>query len=265
MHPGSADLAWRRQDGPSSSGAMPCGRCERCLKKHGSNRHRATKGFYVAHRPSRVAELVAMQRQLKQYFGFETELIGCDALRQEYLNGAAAWSPSLSGALPHPPHALCPGTGQGRQGAWVPVHENSPVRQWERVGDRHVLRTPAGSLRAKRVVIATNAYTPDRLHPWSRKADERAVEHHRHRATDGRPTRGHQLAHPQDAGRYPPSAVLLAPTEDERILFGARGIEDTPASRAAMRLWMHEQLLARFPPGIHRCRLLLAGMGGDRP
>ena len=229
---------------------MPCGRCERCLKKHGSNRHRATKGFYVAHRPSRVAELVAMQRQLKQYFGFETELIGCDALRQEYLNGA-----QLHGALHYPEHfpihpmRYVQALGKAVKALGVPVHENSPVRQWERVGDRHVLRTPAGSLRAKRVVIATNAYTPDRLHPLVQgklmnvlsniivtvplTADQRAATN----------WRTHKMLVDTRHLRF-----YWRLLEDERILFGARGgIEDTPASRAAMRLWMHEQLLARFP------------------
>ena len=130
-----------------------------------------------------------------------------------------------------------------------------------------MLRTPAGSLRAKRVVIATNAYTPDRLHPLVQgklmnvlsniivtvplTADQRAATN----------WRTHKMLVDTRHLRF-----YWRLLEDERILFGARGgIEDTPASRAAMRLWMHEQLLARFPPGIHRCRLLLAGMGGDRP
>lgn len=209
------------------------------------------EGFlYVAHRPSRVAELVAMQRQLKQYFGFETELIGCDALRQEYLNGA-----QLHGALHYPEHfpihpmRYVQALGKAVKALGVPVHENSPVRQWERVGDRHVLRTPAGSLRAKRVVIATNAYTPDRLHPLVQgklmnvlsniivtvplTADQRAATN----------WRTHKMLVDTRHLRF-----YWRLLEDERILFGARGgIEDTPASRAAMRLWMHEQLLARFP------------------
>ena len=208
------------------------------------------EGFlYVAHRPSRVAELVAMQRQLKQYFGFETELIGCDALRQEYLNGA-----QLHGALHYPEHfpihpmRYVQALGKAVKALGVPVHENSPVRQWERVGDRHVLRTPAGSLRAKRVVIATNAYTPDRLHPLVQgklmnvlsniivtvplTADQRAATN----------WRTHKMLVDTRHLRF-----YWRLLEDERILFGARGgIEDTPASRAAMRLWMHEQLLARF-------------------
>lgn len=41
----------------------------------------------------------------------------------------------------------------------------SPVIGWERDGADHVLRTPAGAVRAARVLLATNGYTPDRLSP----------------------------------------------------------------------------------------------------
>jgi len=45
------------------------------------------------------------------------------------------------------------------------IHPHSPVEAWEKDGSWHVLHTPAGRLRAKTVIVATNGYTEDRLHP----------------------------------------------------------------------------------------------------
>jgi glycine/D-amino acid oxidase-like deaminating enzyme len=47
----------------------------------------------------------------------------------------------------------------------VTLHPRSAVRTWAREGADHVLRTAAGALRARRVVLATNGFTSDDLHP----------------------------------------------------------------------------------------------------
>lgn len=45
------------------------------------------------------------------------------------------------------------------------LHPRTPVQQWGRDGADHLLRSPAGTLRARRVVLATNGFTRDDLHP----------------------------------------------------------------------------------------------------
>jgi len=39
---------------------------------------------------------------------------------------------------------------------------------WRREGSEHVLVTPRGAVRARSVVMATNGYTPEDLHPFFR-------------------------------------------------------------------------------------------------
>ena len=46
--------------------------------------------------------------------------------------------------------------------------ERSPVVRWRRQGGDHLLVTPTGTVRARRVVMATNGYTPEGLHPFFR-------------------------------------------------------------------------------------------------
>lgn len=47
----------------------------------------------------------------------------------------------------------------------VRVHPRSEVATWRREGGRHRLATPRGTVSAARVVLATNGFTPDGLHP----------------------------------------------------------------------------------------------------
>jgi taurine dehydrogenase large subunit len=50
----------------------------------------------------------------------------------------------------------------------VKVHPSSPVQNWRRDGDRYVLSTPGGAVRAKRVIVATAGYTAPSLHKLTR-------------------------------------------------------------------------------------------------
>ncbi|MBT5434492.1 MAG: FAD-binding oxidoreductase [Alphaproteobacteria bacterium] len=47
----------------------------------------------------------------------------------------------------------------------VKFHGHSEVTAWEKDGPRHRLRTPGGTLTADKVIIATNGFTRDKLHP----------------------------------------------------------------------------------------------------
>jgi glycine/D-amino acid oxidase-like deaminating enzyme len=49
-----------------------------------------------------------------------------------------------------------------RQGAQL--HSMSEVIDWTKDGDDHVLKTDAGTLRARQVVVATNGFAPEHLH-----------------------------------------------------------------------------------------------------
>jgi len=45
------------------------------------------------------------------------------------------------------------------------IHAHSAVQSWEKADGWHLLHTPSGTLRAKQVIVATNGYTEDGLHP----------------------------------------------------------------------------------------------------
>ena len=134
-------------------------------------------------------------------------------------------------------------------GSWVPIYENSPVNTWRRAGRLHELLTPRGVVRAKKVVIATNGYTPDGLHPIVRGRLMNVLSN----IVVTAPLSEGQLA----ATRWQTHKMVVDTRnlrsyfrllEDNRIMFGARGgISDTAASRATMKAWLLTQLAKQFP------------------
>lgn len=208
-------------------------------------------GLELAHRASRLRDLQARQRQLRELFGYETELLQRADLEARYLASREA-----HGALLHPEgfalHALryARGLARAAQRHGAHLHGASPVIGWDREGDRHLLRTAQGTVRARQVVIATNGYTNDSLYPalegrllpvLSNIIVTRVLTEAERNAVNWR-------THLKiwDSRRLLFYYRLLP---DNRVLFGARGgIRDTPASNRSRRRWLQSRLGDMFPP-----------------
>ena len=125
----------------------------------------------VAHRPHAVAELAERVRLYREVLGYgDVEFLDRAQLESDgYLRG-----PSAHGALRtrnafglHPmKYVRGLAAAAIRRGATL--CERSPVTEWRREGGEHVLVTPTGAVRARKVVMATNGYTPEGLHPFFR-------------------------------------------------------------------------------------------------
>jgi gamma-glutamylputrescine oxidase len=211
----------------------------------------ADGGLELAHRPDRLPELALRQRRLKELFGLDAKLLGKSELERDYLISREA-----HGALLHHEgfalHALkyCRGLARAAQRHSAVLHGASPVVDWRRDGGRHLLRTPAGKVRARQVVIAGNAYTGDRLHPATRgrllpvlsnilvtrelsQAERDSVNWRSYlKIWDSRRLLFYYRMLPQN-----------------RILFGARGgIEDTLENNLYQRKWLERRFGEMFPP-----------------
>src|SRR5215472_3423781 len=207
-------------------------------------------GLELAHKPNRLPEMEARAKRMNERFGLGTEVLSKADLDKAYLISREA-----HGALLHKEgfalQALKYARGLGRaalaKGAIL--HAGSPVTGWARDGQRHLLRTPGGTVKARQVVIATNGYTNDSLNPW----------------TDGRllpvlsniiVTRELTAAERQavnwksyqkiwDSRRLLFYYRLLP---ENRIMFGARGgIEDTPESNQYQKAWLERRFAEMFP------------------
>lgn len=216
--------------------------------------------FVVAHRPQVVGELQERVRVYRAVLGYQ-DVDYLDRARLErdgYLRG-----PSASGAIRfrqgfglHPMkyvHGLA--RAAARRGA--ALFERSPVVAWRREGPDHLLVTPTGTVRARRVVVATNGYTPEHLHPFFRGRVLPAASN----IVVTRPlTEAEWAAVGMLATQvYSDTRRLLfywRRLPDGRLLFGGRaGILDTPAGLRRRRRALENAIGEKWP--------VLKGVGSD--
>ncbi|MEM7189797.1 MAG: FAD-binding oxidoreductase [Pseudomonadota bacterium] len=133
--------------------------------------------------------------------------------------------------------------------AGVRVCPQSEVTAWHREGGRHRLVTPKGTVTADRVVIATNGFAPDGLHP---DVDGRAVPVISNIGVTRVLTEEEQDRHPW-LGDDPVAdtrnlLVYLRLLPEGRLLLGARGdLTGAPKSSAAMRNQLTWRIAECFP------------------
>ena len=127
---------------------------------------RAPDGYLkIAHSRAHIAALEREQRLLAEVCEYRSDLVSAATLRRDYFHGEEAFA-----ALRYPdgfalhPMKYAYGLLRMAREAGALVHSRSPVSQWTRTGGQHVLHTPQGTVRAQRVVIATNGYSTERLH-----------------------------------------------------------------------------------------------------
>ena len=125
----------------------------------------------VAHRPRLSEELRERVRLYQEVLGYrDVEFLDRARLEREgYLRGLSACSAIRfrTGFGLHPmKYVRGLALAAARRGA--ALFDRSPVVAWRREGSDHLLVTPTGTVRARRVVVATNGYTPEHLHPFFR-------------------------------------------------------------------------------------------------
>ncbi|HET6469426.1 MAG TPA: FAD-binding oxidoreductase [Geminicoccaceae bacterium] len=204
----------------------------------------------VAHRPGRVAGLRRHAATVAALFGERWPVLSADELRNEWLAAEEAHGALLipHGFGLHPlryAHGLA--AAAARRGARI--FTSSPVVGWERHGSRHRLLTPAGSVTADRVLLATNGFTTDGLHPALAGRTLPALS----AIVVTRPLSAPELLAQrwQRPAMFADTRTLLFYARllpDRRLLFGARGGTDaSPAAFARRTAWMRRRLGERFP------------------
>jgi len=125
----------------------------------------------VAHKPSMFTSLQAQAKLQRKMFNYDVQILSKDELHQQYMADENAY-----GAIRYQdgfglnPLKLAWGYQKLARQAGVKVHTSTPV-QFAQTKSKHqagqdiVLTTPQGTVKAKKVVIATNGYTPKGFHP----------------------------------------------------------------------------------------------------
>ena len=214
------------------------------IDKHGRG------SLCIAHHPSRVADLTEEAEMWRALGGFECEVFSGDEFNERCYTGPHAHGGMLFpfGFGLHPlKYARALARLALAEGA--NIHAHSPVTHWTGEGSRHLLRTPRGTLRAEKVLIATNGFTQDTLHP----AVEGCLVPGISQIVATRPLTDDELAAHDWRADFPlydtrPLFSYLQVTPDKRlVLGGAGGFSGTEASRDNWRKFLSRRIAEMFP------------------
>jgi glycine/D-amino acid oxidase-like deaminating enzyme len=204
----------------------------------------------VAHSPGRLDDLKAYGEALSGLFGIRTRMLDRAAFAEIAHDSTEQFGGLHMGAgyALHPLKlALGLGAAAARRGAVL--HPGSRVEGWQRDGAWHRLATAGGTLKARRVVLATNGFTSEGLHPVldgrllpalsnivvTRPLSDAELAAH-----------GYKTVTPVINTRALLFYYRLLP--DRRFLFGARGdMTGTPLAGRRIRAWLERRLCEVFP------------------
>ncbi|MBI3455574.1 MAG: FAD-binding oxidoreductase [Candidatus Rokubacteria bacterium] len=206
----------------------------------------------VARRPEAVAEVEERVRVYREVLGYrDAEFVDRARLEREgYLKG-----PSAHGALRFRnafglhPMKYVRGLAAAALRRGARLCDRSPVVGWTRDGGWHGLTTPGGTVRARRVVVATNGYTPEGLHPFFHGRVLPA-------------TSNIIVTRPLTAAEWREVGVLTTQVysdtrkllfywrrlPDDRLLFGGRaGVINAETTLSRRRRWLEARMADKWP------------------
>ncbi|WP_299358547.1 FAD-binding oxidoreductase [uncultured Paracoccus sp.] len=121
--------------------------------------------FYLAHQASQIPTLEKEAALLRETFGY-----GARVMSREEVHSTVIRDMEAHGGMYEPDgigiHAgkLAFGYARLARELGAKIHTDSPVERWEIVNGVHHLRTPGGTVRARRVAVATAGYAQRGLH-----------------------------------------------------------------------------------------------------
>jgi glycine/D-amino acid oxidase-like deaminating enzyme len=181
--------------------------------------------FDVAHSARSFAELKQHAEVQLKLLGLDTSVVSAGEFREQYFDsteqfGAIRIRPTFG----LHPLRLLRGLAKAAAGKGVVLHSRSEVVGWQKSGGTHRLSTRGGTVRAKTVVMATNGFMPEHLHPSFKGRPMpmiSAIVVTRPLTEDEVAAHGWKTSCPSITARNLLNYFRLLP--DRRFLFGGRG------------------------------------------
>ena len=124
-----------------------------------------TGNLDVVHHPSSIEELKEWGNDLQNHFGIKTRWIPKEEFDEVGHQSTEQFGAVFTEAgFAMNPMAFLNGFANATVDAGAQLHSHSRVKKWERNG-KHKLITEEGSITCDKVVVATNGYTDESLHP----------------------------------------------------------------------------------------------------
>jgi glycine/D-amino acid oxidase-like deaminating enzyme len=206
--------------------------------------------YAIAHTPRAFQDMAGEVEMWRHLGGFDCELMPADAFYERAYRG-----PHVHGAMLFPfgfglhPMKYARELARLAQRHGAVIHGMSPVTGWRREGGRHRLITPRGTVTASKVLVATNGYTDDELHPAFAGCLLPAIS----QIVATRPLTDDELAAHEWSTDIPlydtrPLFSYLRVLPDRRLaLGGAGGLTGSPRSQERWKAFLTRRIATMFP------------------
>lgn len=119
----------------------------------------------VAHSPHVMAHMKAHAEKQFLLFGLDTKVLAPEQVRERHFDSSEQFGAvEIRPTFGLHPMRYVKGLAAAAVKAGAKLHTNSEVLSWDRDSQGHRLTTEGGSLRARRVIMATNGFMPEHLH-----------------------------------------------------------------------------------------------------
>lgn len=125
----------------------------------------ARGGYLKLAHDAKSAALLASQHAMLQRLGDQAQLYDAQAATAFIRTPIAKAALHFVQSFGIQPLAFAAQTAHVAAQAGAKLCSHTSVLGWRQQGDDHILKTNRGDIRAKHVIIATNGYTPNHLHP----------------------------------------------------------------------------------------------------
>ena len=206
--------------------------------------------FEVAHNARQFHHLQKEAELLSNSFNIPTRIVPAKIFAQEIYSSTEQYGALWKGVgFGLHPLKFARGLAAAAVTAGATLYAQARVLEWSKEQGQHVLRTDGGTLRAKQVVLATNGFTPEGLHP----AFSGNLMPVMSNIFTTRPLTDAELSAQNWSTETPCSNTRnllfyyrLLP--DKRVLFGARGdLTGHPAASEKMYHWLRKRFGEVFP------------------
>ena len=206
--------------------------------------------FEIAHKSSEMKEFSEWGSQLSKLFGIKTKLLSKEEFSKigyESNNQFGALHLDLGFGLN--PLKFLLGLAKSAKLSGAKIYQKSRVTRWEKANGKNILHTKSATIKADKVIIATNGYTLDDLHPSLSGRFLPAISN----IVVTRPMSDTELALHQMKTTTPMSTshhlfYYYRKLPDNRMLFGARGgMTGSPKEEEKMRAWLSGKFKEMFP------------------
>ncbi|MEL7186024.1 MAG: FAD-dependent oxidoreductase [Pseudomonadota bacterium] len=204
----------------------------------------------VAHTPKAFEVFKEDYEVARKHLGVDWEIVDADAFRDRYFD----CTEQFGGLIQRPtfglhPLRFCRGLANAALRHGAKLHEHSEVREWSKSDGMHRLTTDGGTLRAKRVIFATNGFIDESLNEHFKDRTLpiiSAIIVTRPLTADERTAAGWKTEHPAYNSRRVMNYYRMLP--DNRFLFGGRARSDGRASDDEATFGGLQSMLAQFWP-----------------